>query len=168
MEHLGVPLDGFSWNLIFEIFENLSRKLRLIKIWQEWRVLYVKMYVRFWYCLAEFFLEWEMFQTKIVEKIRTHVLCSVTFFVKLCRLWDNVEKYGRAIPDQTGPEAYPASSTVGTGALSWGWSRRDVALIRHPHPAPKVRMSRAFMACYGATFTCNVCMLHTVGLLPEI
>ena len=24
--------------------------------------------------LAQFFLEWEMFQTKVVEKIKTHVL----------------------------------------------------------------------------------------------
>jgi len=33
-----------------------------------------------------------MFQTKIVEKIKTHILCSVTFARKSCRLWDNVEK----------------------------------------------------------------------------
>jgi len=33
-----------------------------------------------------------MFQTKGVEKIKTHILCSVTFFRKSCRLWDNVEK----------------------------------------------------------------------------
>jgi hypothetical protein len=48
--------------------------------------------------LAQFFLEWEMFQTKFVEKIKTHILCSVTFFppLKSCRLWDNVEKYCRA------------------------------------------------------------------------
>jgi len=31
---------------------------------------------------------------KIVKKIKTHVLCSVTFFFrKSCRLLDNVEKY---------------------------------------------------------------------------
>ena len=36
-----------------------------------------------------------MFQTKVVEKIKTHILCSVTFFTKSCPLWDNVEKYGR-------------------------------------------------------------------------
>ena len=46
--------------------------------------------------LAQFFLEWEMFQTKVVEKIETHILCSVTFFRKSWRLWDNVEKCGRA------------------------------------------------------------------------
>jgi len=34
-----------------------------------------------------------MFQTKVVEKIKTHILCSVTFSPQSCRLWDNVEKY---------------------------------------------------------------------------
>jgi len=30
--------------------------------------------------LAQFFLEREMFQTKFVMKIKTHILCSITFF----------------------------------------------------------------------------------------
>ena len=52
-------------------------------------------YVPLWWHLAESFLEREMLQA--VEKIKTHTLCSVTFFsLKSCRLWDNVEKYGRA------------------------------------------------------------------------
>jgi len=33
-----------------------------------------------------------MFQTKVVEKIKTHILCSVIVFRKSCRLWDNVGK----------------------------------------------------------------------------
>jgi len=37
-----------------------------------------------------------MFQTKVVQKIKTHILCSVTFPRKSCPLWDNVGKYGRA------------------------------------------------------------------------
>jgi hypothetical protein len=44
----------------------------------------------------------EMFETKVVEKITTHVLCSVTFLWKSCSLWDNVEKYvgaGQATED---------------------------------------------------------------------
>ena len=52
--------------------------------------------------LAQFFLQWEMFQTKVVDKIKTHILCSVTFFRKSGRLWDNVVKYftaGQAIDD---------------------------------------------------------------------
>jgi len=49
----------------------------------------------FWSYLAQFFLEWEMFLTKVVEKIKTHILCSVTFSQKSFRLWGNVEKCGR-------------------------------------------------------------------------
>jgi len=38
-----------------------------------------------------------MFQTKFVEKIRTHILCSTYIFPeKSFRLRDNVEKYCRA------------------------------------------------------------------------
>jgi len=36
--------------------------------------------IRFWSYLAHFFLEWEMFQTKVVEKIKTHVSYSVRSF----------------------------------------------------------------------------------------
>jgi hypothetical protein len=39
-------------------------------------------------------LEWEMFQTKFVEKMKTRILYSVTFSRKSCRLRNNVEKYG--------------------------------------------------------------------------
>jgi len=44
----------------------------------------------FWSYLAQF-LEWEIFQKKDVEKIKTHVLCSLLFSRKFCRLWDNVD-----------------------------------------------------------------------------
>ena len=41
-----------------------------------------------------------MLQTKAVEKIKTHILCSVFFWGgrggESCRLWGNVEKYYRA------------------------------------------------------------------------
>jgi len=49
--------------------------------------------IHFWSYLAQFFLEWEMFQTKVVEKIKPHILYSVTFFQKSCRLWDNVVQF---------------------------------------------------------------------------
>jgi len=41
-----------------------------------------------------------MFQTKAVEETETHILCSVTFFKKSCRLWENVEKNCRAGQDK--------------------------------------------------------------------
>ena len=37
-----------------------------------------------------------MFQIKVVDKIKMHISCSITFFRKSCRLGDNVEKYGGA------------------------------------------------------------------------
>jgi hypothetical protein len=52
-----------------------------------------------WSNLAQFFLEWEIFPTKLVQKIKASILCSMTFFppspLKSCRLWYNVEKYCR-------------------------------------------------------------------------
>jgi len=52
--------------------------------------------IHFWSHLAQFFLEWEMFQTKVVEKIKTYFVFSNYFLRKSYRLWDNVENYCRA------------------------------------------------------------------------
>ena len=54
----------------------------------------MKTYVHLWHYLAQFFLERKMFQIKIAQKIKTHILCSITSSRKSCRLRDNVEKYG--------------------------------------------------------------------------
>jgi len=53
----------------------------------------MKTCVDLWLYLAELFLEWEIFQTKVVEKIKTHILSFITFFRKPYRLYNNVEKY---------------------------------------------------------------------------
>jgi hypothetical protein len=45
-------------------------------------------------CITQPFLEWEMFHTEVVLKIK-HILYSLTFFPEVCRLWDNVEKFCR-------------------------------------------------------------------------
>ena len=56
--------------------------------------------------LAQFFLEWKMFQIKVVEILETHILCSVMFLRKPCLLWDNVEKYCTAGQTADGSMAY--------------------------------------------------------------
>jgi hypothetical protein len=81
---------------IWVVFENLSRIFKFHYNLTTITVLYMKTYVHLWQYLAQFSLEWEMFQIKVVEKIKTHILCSITFFRKSCRLWDSVEKYGTA------------------------------------------------------------------------
>jgi len=108
------PLDGFSWNLVFDsvptarifmkfgiwvFWENLSRRIQILSKsgknnrYFTWSPIYIFYHIHFLSYLAHFFLEWEMFQIKVVEKIKTHILCSVTFLQKSCRLWDKVEKY---------------------------------------------------------------------------
>ena len=47
-------------------------------------------YVHLW-CLAQFFLEWEMFQTEVAEK-KHAIYVQFPPPWKSCRLWDNVEK----------------------------------------------------------------------------
>ena len=91
-------LDGFQRNSIFEYVTKICRENSgFIKIWQEKRVLYMKTNNIFLSYLAQFFLKWKMFRRKVVEKIKTHVSCSITFcFRKSCRLWDKVENYCRA------------------------------------------------------------------------
>jgi len=54
-----------------------------------WRPIYVHL----WSHPTQFFLEWEIIQTKVVERIQTHVLCSVTCYRKIVpvmkKMWKN-------------------------------------------------------------------------------
>ena len=54
----------------------------------------MKTTIHFLLYLTHIFIEWKMFQTKVVEEIKAHILGSVKFFfLKSHRLWENVEKY---------------------------------------------------------------------------
>ena len=70
-----------GWTLmkhdIWAFVENLSRKFKFH--WNPTRIT-IKTFSNLCQYLAKFSLEWEMFQTKVIEKIKTHILCSVTFF----------------------------------------------------------------------------------------
>jgi len=56
----------------------MSRILKSSKNKKDSGTLHEHLCVHLGYCLAEF-LEWKMFQTKIVEKMKTRVSCSVSF-----------------------------------------------------------------------------------------
>jgi hypothetical protein len=43
----------------------------------------MKNYVHLWQYRAQFFLEWEMLQQKAAQKIKTHILRSLTFPAKI-------------------------------------------------------------------------------------
>ena len=89
MEHLGSHWTDCHEIWCFEYFlENLSTKfklhLNLTRI--TWRLRHI-----FDHISLVLFLEWETFPTKVVQKIKTHISCSVTFPRESYRLWDNVE-----------------------------------------------------------------------------
>jgi hypothetical protein len=56
----------------------------------------MNMYVHLWTYLAQFFFKMKDKSHKVVEKIETNILCSITFSPKLFRVLDNVEKHCRA------------------------------------------------------------------------
>jgi hypothetical protein len=55
----------------------------------------MKTNIHFLSYLGLFFSEGKIFQKNVVKKIKTQILCLTAFFRRSCRLWDNVEKYGR-------------------------------------------------------------------------
>jgi len=91
----GLPPDRFWWNLIFVYFlKNCPDNSNFIKSGQEWWVLYMKTTRHFF---AHFFLEWEMCKTKVVDEIKTHILCLITFFFNRSIyeiIWKNIVELG--------------------------------------------------------------------------
>jgi hypothetical protein len=85
--------------------------------------------------LAHFFLEWNIFQTKVDKKLETHILCPITVFRKSCRLWDNVEKRiaERGTPQMT------------------AWHMRNACLI------PKATNTHTQVVHYSLLFHRNNC-----------
>jgi len=76
------------------IFSEICEEhLSLVKICQEKRLLYVKTYVHLLSYIAEFFVEWEMFQTNDIQKIKTRISCSIIFSRKSFPVWHDMEAY---------------------------------------------------------------------------
>lgn len=89
------PLDIFSWNFVFEYFWTIVwRNSSFFKIIHEWQVFQLKTNIHFWWYHTSFFIEWEIFQKKVVDKMKTHFVFN-NCFQNLCHLWDNVGKYCR-------------------------------------------------------------------------
>ena len=86
-----LPQNGVSWNLV-AFFENQRRRFNLTRIADILhKYQYTLMLISRW-----ILLEWEMFQRKgCRENQDTHFMFKNVFH-KTCRLWDNVEKYGRS------------------------------------------------------------------------
>jgi len=75
--YLGVNLLGPGPRLIKKEFTGPRSR----RGWE--KLHYMNIVTHLWQYVAEFSVESEIFQTKFVEKIKTHILCSVTFFSKI-------------------------------------------------------------------------------------
>ena len=91
-----LPLHGFSWNLSsFRKIFRFGLKFRLKSDKNGGCLIWRPTYVHLSWYPAGLFLEWGIFQTKVVGKIKTHILCSIPLCRKSCCLRDNVEKCDR-------------------------------------------------------------------------
>ena len=82
-----LPLDRFSWNLIFELLSSKAvAKIQVSLKSDAYSGYFRRRSFHIWQYLAKFFLEWEMLYRKSKH----------TFFKKSRRFLDNVEKYGEA------------------------------------------------------------------------
>jgi len=72
----------------------------------------MKTNIQIWSYHAQFLFEWEIFQTEVVQKTKTHILCSVTFFLKSCSL----EEMGGACGAYVGGER----GAQGSSGETWG------------------------------------------------
>ena len=97
---LGLPVRYVTktWSVVL-----LNKKIHILisRVYCAWQIvktptIILNNPVHVWSYIAQFFLVWEMVQTKVVKEIKTRILCSVTLFQESCPLWDNVEKYCRA------------------------------------------------------------------------
>jgi len=95
MEHFGFRWTDFHEIWYLSIFLKPAEEIQISlksgknRGYITWRPIYIV-----WSYLDNFFLEWKIVQRNVVEKIKTHILCPVTFlfFRKSCRLWGNVGK----------------------------------------------------------------------------
>ena len=88
-----LPQDGFPCNVMFECFSKMCREnSSFVKIRQEWLVLYKKTNIHFRSYIAQFFLEWEMFQTIGIEEIKIRFLSNNHFSENLA-IYEIMRKY---------------------------------------------------------------------------
>jgi len=91
MEQIGSQWKDFHEIWRFGIFRKRVEKLKFYYSLKWITInLHMKTYIHCWSYLAQFFLEWDIFRTWVVEKIKTHFMFN---FFKSFLLCDNVEKY---------------------------------------------------------------------------
>jgi hypothetical protein len=83
-----LPLDGFALNLIFEYFRKSVEKIQVtLKSDKNNGYSAIRPKHMFHHVYPQLFLEFEMFQTKVVVTTDTN-LCSITYCLKHCAIYE--------------------------------------------------------------------------------
>ena len=91
---------------------------------------------------------------QFVEKIKTHILYSVTFFRKSCCLWDSAEKRGRA-------REAASDNTVWRICVAC-WISKASRAQTHVHPySPGHRLTHCTEMCNTYCFTTATIVIRT-------
>ena len=92
-----LPLDGFSWNLIFQYSKICRENSSFVTIGQEWQIFYMKTDIcTFMIISRSVLLRMRTVSNKRWRENQNTNLSSKTCFRKSRRLWGNVEKYFRS------------------------------------------------------------------------
>jgi hypothetical protein len=105
-----------------------------------------------WY-LAKLLLEWEMFYKTVVQRIKTHILCSITYFRKSHRLWDIVEKLGRK-------RGATNDVTIWSIRIACWISKATCTYAHahaHAHPCPNARTHTQSKKCFSTATMIREC-----------
>jgi hypothetical protein len=94
MEQLGTHFKDFREIWYFNIFRKYVEKINVSLKSDKNNGYFTRRLTYIYECLAKFVLEWEIFQTKIVEKIKPHIFVFNNFFPEnraVCeRMWKNM------------------------------------------------------------------------------
>jgi hypothetical protein len=155
---------------MFRLFFKSVEKIRFINSRQEWRVLYKQRVLHLWPLLVKFFSEWDMFSIKVVEKIKTHILCSITFFRKSWRLWDNIEKstWSQKRHKWRHNMAHRVACKISNATRAHSHSHAHA--LRHPHACARthrqIRTSNTRIAFPRQQWFANAPQCYVTRILP--
>jgi hypothetical protein len=110
-----------------------------------------------------------MFQINFVKNIKTHILYSITFFWKSCRLWDNVEKYvgAREAADDNILDKWRYSRASTRPRLCTHPHTRTQALTRVPSPPRALSLSLPLSLSLTHTHTHKQKHVTRTAFIPQ-
>ena len=109
--------------------------------------------------LAQFFLEWEIFQTKVAEKIETLIVCSKAFFFfKSSPLWYNVKNIVEPLKNIVEPDM-PQMTLCRMRIDCWILKTARTHARTYTHTHTHTLLRETYIACLVYTVSFPGCVM---------